>query len=89
MWENKNVYGNVCGNFPQTFYFPTFLPKNKTVYGNFPIDICAKECGKIKMSMEMSMETFPRHFYFPTFLPKNKNVCGNFPFTLVGRNVGK
>jgi hypothetical protein len=59
MWENKNVYGNVCGNFPQTFYFPTFLPKNKNVYGNFPIDIC----GKIKISLEMSIETFHRHSF--------------------------
>jgi hypothetical protein len=46
--------------FHRHFYFPTFLPKNKNVYGNFPIDICGKECGKIKMSMEMSMETFHR-----------------------------
>jgi hypothetical protein len=30
------------------------------------IDICGKECGKIKMSMEMSMETSHRHLYFPT-----------------------
>jgi hypothetical protein len=53
------------------------------------IEICGKECGKIKMSVEMSMKTFHKHFYFPTFLPKNKNVYGNFPLTFVGRNVGK
>jgi hypothetical protein len=47
------------------------------------IDICGKECGKIKMSVEMSMKTFHRHFYFPTFFPENKNIYrnahGNFP----------
>jgi hypothetical protein len=33
MWENTNVGGNVNENFPH-FYFSTFLPKNKNVYGN-------------------------------------------------------
>jgi hypothetical protein len=47
MWENKNVYGNVYGSFPD-------IPSSKQkclwkVSTNISIDICGKECGKIKM----------------------------------------
>jgi hypothetical protein len=38
--------------FHRHFYFPTFFPENKNIYGN-AIDICGKECRKIKMSREM------------------------------------
>jgi hypothetical protein len=61
--------------FPRDFYFPTFLPKNKNVCGNFPIDIREKECRKIKMSMDTSMENFHRHLWEGMW--ENKNVCGN------------
>jgi hypothetical protein len=41
MWENKNVYGNVW-------------KLSIEIFKKLSIDICGKECGKIKMSMEMS-----------------------------------
>jgi hypothetical protein len=47
MWKNKNVYGT----FPQTFLFSS-IPCHKCQWKR-SIDICGRECGKIKMSIEI------------------------------------
>jgi hypothetical protein len=70
--------------FPRDFYCPTFLPKNKNVW-KLSVDICGKECGKIKMSME----TFHRHLWEGMWENKNVfgNIYGNFPYTFLFSHI--
>jgi hypothetical protein len=66
------------------------MGENKNVCGDIPLTyvfIFPHSFLKIKISMEMPMETFHRHLWQGMW--ENKNVYGNFPMTFVGRNVGK
>jgi hypothetical protein len=89
MWENKNVFGNIYAEtFPTHFYFPTFLPgKIKMSVETSPLTFVGRNVGKIKMSMDMSMEIFHRFLFVGQKCPENKNVYGNCLIEICGKDI--